>query len=118
MDTVERFLAAMVGHDWAGMGTCVTDDVRRVGPFGDVYEGKRDYVGFISGLLPSLPGYRMDVERVTYVEGQRLAFAELAETVTMDGEARRTPEALVFGLSSDGLIRSIDIYIQTRPSTS
>jgi hypothetical protein len=117
MDTVERFLAAMVGHDWAGMGTCVTDDVRRVGPFGDVYEGKGDYVAFISGLLPSLPGYRMDVERVTYAEGQRLAFAELAETVTMGDEARRTPEALVFGLSPDGLIRSIDIYIQTRPST-
>jgi SnoaL-like protein len=117
MGVVERFLSAMVDHDWDAMGACVTDDVRRVGPFGDAYAGKRAYVAFIAGLLPTLADYRMDVDRVTYVEGKGLAFAELSETVALDGKAVRTPEVLVFGLTGaaeGGLIRTIDIYIQNR----
>ena len=118
MDVVERFLGAMAAHDWVTMGDCVTDDIHRVGPFGDAYDGKETYVRFISELLPSLPGYLMEVERVTYT-GDGLAFAELAETVEMDGQPLRTPEVLVFGLTGDEppatRIRTIDIYIQTRP---
>jgi hypothetical protein len=104
----------MAAHDWATMGACVTDDIHRVGPYGDTYDGKPAYVAFISGLLPTLPEYRMDVDRVTYVPGEDLAFAELAETVALDGRPHRTPEVLVFGLAGpDPLIRTIEIYIQT-----
>ena len=103
---VERFLASMAAHDWEAMGDCVTDDVHRVGPYGDVYDGKAEYVEFISKLLPTLPGYVMQVDRVTYAGDGRLAFAELSETV--DGV--RTPEALVFGLDG-GRIKEIAIYI-------
>ena len=117
MDVVERFLSAMSGHDWAGMADCVTEDVRRVGPFGDVYIGKGDYVAFISGLMPTLEDYRMEVERVTYVTDQPLAFAELAETVTFDGRPVRTPEVLVYGLSAEGLICNVEIYIQSLPAS-
>ena len=103
---VERCLSAMAAHDWEAMGDCITDDVHRVGPYGDVYDGKADYVEFIAKLLPTLPGYVMQVDRVTYADGGRLAFAELSETVG----GVRTPEALVFGLDG-GRIKEIAIYL-------
>jgi hypothetical protein len=109
---VERFLTAMTNHDWDAMGACVSPTVERVGPYGDVYRGRAAYVEFIAGLLPGLPGYRMDVSRVTYPAGGGLAFAELAETVELDGRPHRTPEALVFELDSANLIERIAIYIQ------
>jgi len=95
----------MVAHDWDGMAACITDDVERTGPFCDVYRGKKDYVAFISGLLPSLPGYAMKVDRVVYAGD--VAVAELTESV----DGTDTPESLVFDLR-DGLIARISIYIQ------
>jgi hypothetical protein len=110
---VERYLETLVAHDWVAMGACVSKSVQRTGPFRDVYRGRDAYVEFLAGLMPTLPGYRMDVARVTYTSDGRRAFAELSETVEMDGLPTRTPEALVFELDDDGLIERIDIYIQT-----
>ena len=103
----------MVAHDWETMGACVTDDVVRIGPYGDTYRGRTEYVAFIAGLLPTLPGYRMDVCRVVYADGKALATAELSETIDTPNGPLRTPEALVFDLEPDGArIRHIAIYIQ------
>jgi len=96
----------MVAHDWEAMAACITDDVERTGPFGDVYRGKDAYVAFISELLPSLGGYAMKVDRVVYAGP--VAMAELTESV----EGTDTPESLVFDLADDGRIRRISIYIQ------
>jgi len=107
---VGRFLDAMAAHDWDTMADCVAADVVRVGPFGDEYRGRDDYVRFIRGLLPTLPGYSMKVDRVVYVGA--LALAQLCETVEVDGTPLETPEALVFDLDGDGRIARVDIYIQ------
>ena len=48
----------------------------------------------------------------TYVSGAR-AYAELCETVELDGKPMRTPEVLVFELNSDGRIARVDVFIQT-----
>jgi hypothetical protein len=96
----------MVAHDWEAMAACVIDDVERIGPFGDVYRGKQEYVAFISDLLPKLGGYAMKVDRVLYAGP--VATAELAESI----EGSDTPEALVFDLDGDGLISRISIYIR------
>jgi limonene-1,2-epoxide hydrolase len=109
-DVVERFLTAMVTHDWDAMGACLVDDVVRVGPYLDTYRGRDDYVAFIAGLLPNLPGYSMDLART--IESGQVVTALLAETV--DGV--RTPEALVFDLADDGRIARIEVFIQTGPS--
>jgi hypothetical protein len=111
---VERFLAAMAAHQWDAMGACVSDDVHRVGPYGDVYDGKRAYVAFLADQLPQLPGYRMDVDRVVYAG--RTAVAELSETIDLDGRPLRTPEALVFDLDDEGLIAQVSVYTQTLPA--
>ncbi|MGH9031840.1 MAG: nuclear transport factor 2 family protein [Acidimicrobiia bacterium] len=114
MDVVEQYLAAVVGHDWQTLRTCVTDDVVRVGPYGDRYEGRDAYLAFLADTMPRLRRYEMQVDRVTYL-GDRRALAELSETVEMDGKPVRTPEALVFDLDADGRIARIEIYIQTQP---
>jgi len=83
-----------------------------VGPFGDVYEGREPYLAFLSSLMPTLSGYRMDVGGVHETEGGMTVVAELVETVEMDGKTVVTPESLVFDLDGDGTIREIRIYIQ------
>lgn len=110
---VKRFLDAMAAHDWQAMADCVTDDVERVGPFGDAHLGREEYVRFISGLLPTLAGYSMDVARVVVSADERVVVAELSETVELDGRPVVTQEALVFDLDGTAQqIGHIRIYVQ------
>jgi len=111
-DIIERYLDAITSHDWDALRDCVGDDVVRVGPYGDRYEGKDAYVAFIADTMPKLDGYLMQVDRVTYA-GNTLAFAELSETVNLDGKPHRTAEALVFELADDGRIAHVEVFIQT-----
>ena len=81
---IERYLQALVEGDWTTFADCLADSgFTRVGPYGDTYSSKNDYVAFLSDLMPTLAGYEMEIRRVTYAE--RRAFAELSETVTVDG---------------------------------
>jgi ketosteroid isomerase-like protein len=111
---VERYLGAIVSHDWAVVGECVAEDVVRVGPYGDRFEGRDQYLTYISGTMPNLKGYSMDLHRVTYVDAE-LAFAELSETVEMDGSPIITPELLVFEFDDQRRIARVEIFIQTLP---
>lgn len=109
---MRRYLDAVAGQDWDAAGGCLSEDVRRTGPFGDVYEGRAPYLAFLAGLMPTLAGYRMDIERVIEAAEGTTVFAQLAETVEMDGRTIVTPETLVFDLDGGGRIREIRIYIQ------
>jgi len=108
---VERYLDRMVAHDFEAMAACLAEDVVRVGPFGDTYTPRDVYVAMLAKLMPSLPGYSMEIGRV--VEKDDLVVVELTETVEVDGAPLVTPEALVFELDEAGLIAHISIYIQT-----
>jgi ketosteroid isomerase-like protein len=116
---VERYLDAIIGHDWDALAACLSDDgFVRVGPWGDEYAAKAEYVAFIADLMPKLAGYEMRVDRVTYSGDGRVAVVELSETVDVDGTPHRTPEALVFDLvrdrDGDGeYIRRIQVFIQS-----
>ena len=114
---VERYLDAIIGHNWGALADCLSDDeFSRVGPWGDAYDDKAEYVAFIADLMPQLPGYEMRVDRVAYSSDERLAVVELTETVDVDGRRHPTPEALVFDLDGDGAqrrIRRIQVFIQT-----
>ena len=105
---VERYLTALTNHDWSELRDCLSSDVVRVGPYNDEYRGADVYVAFLSGLMPALKGYSMDVARVTYTDNR--AFVELAETV----EGVRTDEAIVFELAEDGRIHRVDVFIKTQ----
>jgi hypothetical protein len=111
---IERYLDSLVAGDWDTFASCLADDdFIRVGPFGDVKTTKAEYVAFLSELMPTLPGYSMDVTRVTYAGD--VAFAELSETVEVDGTPLRTPECLTFELTDDhDRIRRVEVFTQTR----
>ena len=112
---VETYLEKMVAHDFEAMAGCLAEDVVRVGPYGDTYTPRHPYVAMLSKLMPALPGYSMEISRVTVLD--RIVLVELSETVEFDGAPLVTPEALVFDLNDDGLISHIAIYIQTLPKT-
>lgn len=109
-DVVENYLAAVAAQDWVRMRASVTDDVVRIGPYGDRYDGADAYVAFLSALMLTLPGYSMDVHRVTYVDNGRRAVAELSETVEVDGAPLVTPEVLLFDFDGDHRIARIEIF--------
>ncbi|MDQ1697400.1 MAG: hypothetical protein QOJ03_2753 [Frankiaceae bacterium] len=108
--SVEGYLAAVATQDWAALAAAVTADVVRIGPYGDVYNGRDAYVAFLSALMPTLPGYSMAVSRVSYLDDGRRAVAELSETVTVDGSPLLTPEVLLFELTTDGQVERVEIF--------
>jgi ketosteroid isomerase-like protein len=112
----ETYLEKMVAHDFDAMAACLAEDVVRVGPYGDTYTPRDTYVAMLTQLMPSLPGYSMEISRVMVVDDRRVV-VELSETVEIDGAPLLTPEALVFDLNDEGLIAHIAIYIQTLPKT-
>jgi hypothetical protein len=109
---IERFLRSLAANDWSAFEACLADEFTRVGPYGDTYTSRRDYIAFLSRLMPTLAGYSMDVSRVSYADG--VGFAELSETVEVDGVPLRTPECLTFDLTSDGRISRVEVFTQTR----
>jgi hypothetical protein len=113
-DAVDRYLVAIAHHDWEAFAATLADDgFSRTGPYGDTYPDKAAYVRFISQLVPTLPGYELQVSRITPSSDGRTVVVELSETVDVDGAPLVTPEALVFDLDATGLIRRIQIFIQT-----
>ncbi|MFL6239373.1 MAG: nuclear transport factor 2 family protein [Actinomycetes bacterium] len=112
-DVIERYLKAIAAHDWTTLADTLTPDVVRTGPFFDVFEGSDNYLGFITKLMPTLPNYSMQVERVSYVDGGTRAYAELSETLDVDGKPHTTPEVLTFDIDDDRIAR-IDIYIKRK----
>ncbi len=115
---VERYLDAIASHRWDVVGECVADDIVRVGPYGDRFAGRDDYLTYLVDTMPRLAGYAMALHRVTYVS-EALAFVELAETVELGGKPMLTDEVLVFAFDDEGRIARVDIFIQTpRPLPS
>lgn len=108
--TVARYLEAVVSHDWATLRATVSEDVVRIGPFGDTYRGRETYVAFLADLMPRLEAYAMRVDRV--LESGSVVCVELTETVAMEGTPTDTAESLVFDLDSSGTIAAIAIYIR------
>lgn len=109
----ERYLRAVAAQDWASVEECLTPSVVRDGPFGDDVEGLENYMGFLRRTMPSLPGYRMDIDRVTEM-GDGRVLVELRETVEIDGAPVVTPECLVFFLADDRVAR-VSIYLRRAP---
>jgi SnoaL-like domain len=112
----ERCLRAIAAQDWATVEACVAPGVVRLGPYGDDYEGCGPYLEFLQRTMPSLPGYRLDIDRVSGV-GEDRVFVELRETVAVDGAPLLTHECLVFDVVEHRIAR-VAIYIRQDTKTS
>ena len=111
-DAVEEYLACMAAHDWDGLAATIADEgLTRDGPFCDRIEGKQRYVDFLSGLIPSLEGYQLRVQRVSHVS-DRVSFVELSETFGVDGVPTTYPECILFERDHDGLICHVSVFIK------
>jgi ketosteroid isomerase-like protein len=106
----ERYLRAVAAQDWAIVEASLAPDVIRLGPFGDDFEARQPYLAFLQRTMPALPGYRMDIDRVTGVGDDRV-LVELRETVDVDGTSLCTHECLVFEVA-DGVVTQLAIYIR------
>lgn len=105
-----RFFDCMAAGEWDAMAECVAPDVTRVGPYRDMKTGRPEYRDFLAETISALDGYGMDVQRI-WSDGERVV-AQLSETLTVDGRARRTDEAIVLDLGPDGLIARVEVYLQ------
>ncbi len=109
-----RYLQALACQDWDRVAACLATDVRRSGPFGDDVEGATDYLSFLKRTMPSLPGYRMQIDRVTDLDEER-AMVELRETIELDTGPLVTHECLVFDVDVTGRVKEISVYIRQAP---
>jgi hypothetical protein len=111
-DAVESYLACMAAHDWGGLAATIADEgLTRDGPYCDRVEGKQRYVDFLRGVITSLDGYQLHVERVSHVS-DRTSFVELSETFGVDGVPTTYPECILFERNDDGLISHVSVFIK------
>jgi SnoaL-like domain len=108
------YLEAVAAQDWPLVEAVVSARVRRHGPFGDDVEGREAYLAFLEQTMPSLPGYHLDIDRVSEADPAR-CFVELRETITVDGNPMVTHECLVVDLDDHGRIDEVAIYIRRDP---
>ncbi len=111
---LERYFEALRNQDWKSLATCLADEVHRTGPYLDVVRGRQAYLEFLSGVIPVLRNYELQVFRIREVDGGS-ALVELRETVDVGGTRREYPEALLFDFDEHGLIVRVDIYIKQPP---
>jgi SnoaL-like domain len=111
---VTRYLRAVARQDWDQVSGCLADDVLRRGPYGDDFRGATTYIAFLQRTMVSLPGYRMDVDKVSCLRDHRV-MVELRETIDLDAGPLVTFECLVFAINSEGLLEEISIYIRQAP---
>ena len=68
MKILERYFEALRTQDWDALGSCLADDVHRTGPYLDVVQGRQAYVKFLSGVIPTLPSYKLQVHRILRIK--------------------------------------------------
>lgn len=111
VELVERFIRALEAQDWKAFAATIADaGFERIGPFGERTPKKSSYVEFLKQARGSLPGYRIELKRIASSEG--MAVAELVEIFELDGKHTELPEAWLFDIGNDGLIRRVAIYMQ------
>lgn len=109
-DVVERYLAGLAAHDWVAVAATLSPDVERMGPYRDVYRGRKSYASFLEEMIGALAGYQLDIDRL-HASG-RVVTVELRETVDDGDDRLETCEAVVFD-TADGLITQVSVYLQT-----
>ncbi len=109
-DVVQRYLDGLAAADWAAVSASLAPDVERIGPYRDIFRGRREYADFLQNTVSALSGYELVIAGMI-ADGNRVA-VELSETVD-DGDARlHTDETVVFDVAG-GLIARVAVYLQT-----
>jgi ketosteroid isomerase-like protein len=106
---VHRYLVALARQAWDELAATVAPDVERIGPYGDDFHGRDEYVAFLRSTLALLPGYELHLERI--LTAGPTVVVELDETVDAEGGRLCTAEAIVFDVADD-LITRVAVYLR------
>jgi hypothetical protein len=114
MGAVEDYIEYYGSHQWDQLKTIFdTGDFKRIGPYLDVFTDVTQYVDFLEEVVPTMGAdYELQVERIVYAPGEKVAFAQLIEHLELDGEMTDIPETIVFDLNDEGLIRRMSLYLK------
>jgi hypothetical protein len=114
MGAVEDYVTYYGSHQWEKLKTCFdATDFTRIGPYLDLFTDIDAYVDFLEGVVPTMGAdYELQVERIVYTPGERVAFAQLIEHLELDGSMVDIPETIVFDLNDAGLIRRMSLYLK------
>ena len=107
---VEVYLDALAANDWDALGRVVASNIERIGPYGDIYNGRDEYVTFLRDTFATLRAYELTISRV--LDAGSTMVVELRESVDDGDDRLHTREAVVFDVL-DGVITRIAVYLQT-----
>jgi hypothetical protein len=112
MAVVEDFVARYAARDWDRLAQCFSPGgFERIGPYGDVIASSQEYIDFLRRVVPTLQeGYELKPVLIAYAGDA--VIAELIEHLEIRGEMTDLPEAIVFRLDDEGLIRGMHLYLQ------
>jgi hypothetical protein len=114
MPVVEDYIRHYAAHDWEQLARCFdAGDFQRTGPYLDVIADAKEYIEFLARVVPTMgDDYELQVVRIVYSPDERVALAQLVEHLAVDGTMTDIPEAIVFDLTGEGLIRRMCLYLQ------
>jgi hypothetical protein len=112
MAVVEDFVTLYAERDWDRLASCFSKGgFERIGPYGDVIASSREYIDFLRRVVPTLQeGYELKPVHIAYAGDT--AIAELVEHLDIQGKMTDLPEAIVFRLDEEGLIKGMHLYLQ------
>jgi len=114
MGAVEDYISYYSAHQWQQLRTVFDpSDFRRTGPYLDVFTDVDKYVDFLEEVVPTMGAdYELQIERIVYAPGEKVAFGQLIEHLELDGVMTDIPETIIFDLNDDGLIRRMSLYLK------
>jgi hypothetical protein len=112
MPAVEDFVALYAARDWDRLAECFSPSgFERIGPYGDVIDSSQGYIDFLRRVVPTFkPGYELQPVHIAYAGDT--VIAELIEHIEVDGVMKDLPEAIIFRLDDEGLIKGMHLYLQ------
>ena len=110
-DTIERFFTHLTARAWESLAQILSEDVVRIGPFGDAVSGRAQYLDLLRGTVPS--EYGNDVHRIMYAPDRRAAFARVSEHLHYAEQDLDLEEAYAFEIDPEGRLTRVEVYWQT-----
>ena len=113
MGAVEDYLSYYGTRQWQQLRTVFDhSDFKRTG-YNDLFTDADKYVDFLEQIVPTLGAdYKLQVERIVYAPGEKVAFGEFIEHLEVEGVMTDISETMIFDFNDEGLIRRMSLYIE------
>lgn len=118
-EVVLAFLACGERRDFAAARDLLDPAICRVGPDGDVKQGRDDYLAYLTTILGDVADYKYRVHRCAVSDTGLTVVVELEESLTeVGGRQISVSEAMIFDLTPGKRIRRLSVYMKVPPGTA